>query len=513
MYTKTVGASRSFLLKSQGPECCVAPKTQGFRFIIRNSKKFMLFDLKVLNSVLDELEQERGIPKDKVIEAIEHAFAAAYKKEYGRKGQIIRAQFNPETGDVSFSQIKIVVDESTVYMPEEELSDEEKREKTRFNPEHHIMIEDARRIKGDVELDEEIEFPLEAKEDFGRIAAQTAKQVIVQKIRAAEREATIKEFGAKEGEVVSGHVQRFERGNLYVDLGRAVAVLPYEEQIPGERYRQGERVRALLYNIDPEARGAFIKLSRTRPEFLVELFKQEAPELASGSVEVKAVAREAGHRSKIAVWSDDDRIDPVGSLVGQRGVRVSTVTSELGGEKIDIVEWTDDPADMIARALSPAEVLDVEINEDKKEAHVEVAEDQQSLAIGRGGQNVRLAAKLTGWKIDIHSVSGDKLAVSDGEDTELLQQEFVRNESVEESDSASLQDESKKEGSESDSELDIPLATEKQDNNQNAAPDDLKKENEEDSADSSDSLEITEDETVQEEANESEIESVNEKTE
>ncbi len=385
----------------------------------------MLFDLKTLNSALEELEQEKGVSKEQVLDAIEHAFAAAYKKEYGKKGQIIRARFDKDSGDVVFSQVKIVVDDSAVYMPDEDLSDEEKEGKTRFNPESHIMLEDAKRIKSGVELDDEIEFPLEAKEEFGRIAAQTAKQVIMQKIRFAEREATIKEYGARIGEVVTGFVQRFERGSLYVDLGRAVATLPYEEQIPGERYRQGERIRALLYKIDPEARGSFIKLSRTRPEFLVELFKLEAPELESGVVEVKAVAREAGKRSKIAVYTEDDRIDPVGTMVGQRGVRVSTVTSELGGEKIDIIEWNSDESEFIARALSPAEVLDVELDEENKLANITVAEDQQSLAIGRGGQNVRLASKLTGWKINIKSVSGDILASSDGDKTDITQEEFT----------------------------------------------------------------------------------------
>ena len=395
----------------------------------------MLFDLKTLNSALEELENEKGISKDKVIEAIEFAFAAAYKKEYGKKGQIIRAQFDPETGDVVFSQIKIVVDENAVYDPEDEsLTDEDKEGKTRFNPEHHIMIDVAKRIKSDAEIDSEIEFPLEAKEDFSRIAAQTAKQVIMQKIRAAEREASIREFGEKLGQVVNGFVQRFERGNLFIDLGRAIGVLPYEEQIPGERYRQGERVRALLYKIDPEARGSFLKLSRTRPEFLIELFKLEAPELASGTVEAKAVVREAGKRSKIAVTSLDERIDPVGTLVGARGVRVSTVTSELGGEKIDIFEWSEDDEEMIARSLSPAEVLDVEIiDPEKRVAKVEVAEDQQSLAIGRGGQNVRLAAQLVGYKIDIHGASGNLLATSDGENTEVMPREDEAEEFVDES--------------------------------------------------------------------------------
>jgi len=376
-----------------------------------------LFDLKVINSVLRELEEDRGIPRQKVIKAIEMSLAAAYKKEYGKRGQIIRAHFNMDVGEVEFKQIKIVVDDTLVRpeVPEGEDAPEVAKddERTRFNPEHHMMIEDARRIKKDVALDEEIEFPLEEKEDFGRIASQTAKQVIMQKIREAEKISIMEEFGEREGEVVSGHVQRFERGSLYIDLGRATGVLQYEDQIPGERYRQGERVRALLYKVDEGPRGTFLKLSRAHPQFLVKLFEIESPELAAGTIEIKAVAREAGSRSKLAVITNDDHIDPVGSLVGQRGVRVTTVTSELGGEKIDIIEWSDDTNEFIERALSPAEVLGVEIveNEDgEKRAAVEVAADQQSLAIGRGGQNVRLAAKLTGWGIDITSAEADAIA-------------------------------------------------------------------------------------------------------
>jgi len=304
-----------------------------------------LFDLKVISSVLDELEQERGIPREKVISAIEMALAAAYKKEYGKRGQIIRAAFNMELGEVEFKQVKIVVDNTLVRQEDEEETDDDER--TRFNPEHHIMIDDARRIKKGVELDDEIEFPLEAREDFGRIAAQTAKQVIMQKIREAEKVSILEEYGEREGQVVSGHVQRFERGNLFVDLGRATGILPYEEQIPGERYRQGERIRALLYKVEESPRGTFLKLSRSHPQFLVKLFELESPELANGTIEIKEVAREAGSRSKLAVLTHDDHIDPVGSLVGQRGVRVSTVTSELGGEKIDIIEWSEDTHEFI----------------------------------------------------------------------------------------------------------------------------------------------------------------------
>ena len=393
-----------------------------------------MFDLKTINSVLAEMEEERGISRDKMLDAIAQSLATAYKKEFGKRGQVIRANFDIDTGTTTFEQIKLVVDE-TMLKPEPEETDEEtpaevpehapeeeadEDGKVRFDEEKHIMVDTARMIKKDVELGEELVFPLEPKDDFGRIAAQTAKQVIIQKIREAEKESALAEFGQKAGDIVMGHVQRFERGNLYVDLGRVTAIMPYDEQIPGERFRPGERIRALLLEVDETARGVFLKLSRAHPDFLQHLFAVETPELQNNAVEVKAIARESGSRSKIAVFAADQHIDPVGSLVGQRGVRVSTVMSELGGEKIDIIEWREDPLEFIEDALSPAQVLDVRVltepNEEEGErghVEVEVAPDQQSLAIGRGGQNVRLAAKLTGWKIDIMSVGGEETASAD----------------------------------------------------------------------------------------------------
>ena len=376
-----------------------------------------LLDLKSLNSALDELQQERGISRDSVIDALSTALAAAYRREYGKRGQIIRATFNPVTGDMEFRQAKIVVDDTLVRKEDEEATGPDDQ-RSRFNPEQHIMIEDARRIKKDSQLDEEISFPLETREDFGRIAAQAAKQVIMQKVREAERASIISEYGAREGEIVTGHVQRFERGNLYVDLGRATAILPYDEQIPGERYRQGERVRALLLRVDEGVRGTFIRLSRSHPKFLTKLFETEVPEMANGIVEVKAIVREPGSRAKIAVKSVDEHVDPVGALVGQRGVRVAVVTSELGGEKIDVVEWSEKPEEFVKEALKPAQVLGLELFEEENRAVVSVAEDQQSLAIGRGGQNVRLAARLTGWKIDIRSAGGEQVAEAGAENAE-----------------------------------------------------------------------------------------------
>ena len=378
-----------------------------------------MFDLKVINSVLDQLEEERGIPKEKVIEAIEMALATAYKKEYGKRGQIIRAKFDLRGGGVEMNQMKIVVDDSKVFMNREDLenalaeAEAKDDERVLFNPEHHILLPDAQKIKKGAIVGDEIIFPLESKGDYGRIASQTAKQVIVQKIREAERNSVLKEFGEREGDIITGTVQRIERGNIFVDVGRAVGILPYEEQIPGERFSQGERVRTYLYRVEDGPKGVALRLSRSHPRFLVKLFENEAPELSSGAIEIKSVAREAGSRSKVAVVSNDNYIDPVGSLVGQRGVRVATVTSELSGEKIDIIEWSENPAEFIEDALSPAKTVSVEIEEANHQANVVVSEDQQSLAIGKGGQNVRLAAKLTGWRIDIKSTKGEELETAE----------------------------------------------------------------------------------------------------
>lgn len=376
----------------------------------------MLFDLKTINAVLTELEETRGVPREKVVEAIESALATAYRKEYGKKGQIVRAKFNAGTGAVEFFQVKEVVDDTKVIVrtetdDEEETERDPADERIFYNAEHHIFIDDARKIKKGAQLEDEIIFPLETKSDFGRIAAQTAKQVVIQKIREAEKTSVLSEYGTRAGEIVSGTVQRIDRGAIFVDMGRATGILPYEEQIPGERYRQGERVRAYLLRVEDTPRGVHLRLSRAAPKFVEALFKQETPEVASGAVEIKAVAREPGSRAKIAVASNDPHIDPVGSLVGGRGVRVSTVMSELGGEKIDIIQWSPDLKTFVSEALSPAKILSVEIiDEAAKHVKAIVADDQQSLAIGRGGQNVRLAARLTGAKIDIASLDAKPVA-------------------------------------------------------------------------------------------------------
>ncbi len=379
-----------------------------------------MLDIKTFRSALEQLEEERKIPKEKILEAIEQAMAAAYKKDYGKKGQIIRAKFDLETGKADFFQVKIVVDESIVRMEDEEI--EEGDERAHFNEEHHILLEDARKIKKGAELNDEIIFPLEPKDDYGRVAAQTAKQVIIQRIREAERTSIIDEYGTKEGEIISGIVQKVERGNVYIDFNRATGILPTEEQIPGEFFQRGQRIRAYLYSVEDSPRGINLRLSRTHPKFIEKLFTMEAPEIQNGIVEIKSIAREAGARSKIAVFSSDEHIDPVGSCVGQKGTRVNTVTQELSGEKIDIIPWSENPEEFVSNSLSPAKVLSIEINEADHKAVVEVAEDQLSLAIGKGGQNVRLAAKLTGWRIDIKG-DGKELASTDGDKVEVAEEE------------------------------------------------------------------------------------------
>ena len=390
-----------------------------------------MLDLKTFKSALEQLEEERKIPKEKILEAIEQAMAAAYKKDYGKKGQIIRAKFDLETGKTEFFQIKIVVDESIAILDQEDAHGKKHEgeyslkdasdERVHFNAEHHMLLEDAKKIKKGVELNDEIVFPLEAKDDYGRIAAQTAKQVIIQKIREAERTSIIDEYGTKEGEVVSGVVQKVERGNVYIDFNRATGILPAEEQIPGEYWERGQRMRAYLYSVEDTPRGINLRLSRTHPKFIEKLFAMEAPEIENGIVEIKGVAREAGARSKIAVFSNDEHIDAVGSCVGQKGTRVNTITSELSGEKIDIIPWSSDPKTLVSNSLSPAKVISIEINEEEHKATVEVADDQLSLAIGKGGQNVRLAAKLTGWRIDIKG-DGQEVASPDGEKVEVKEE-------------------------------------------------------------------------------------------
>ena len=390
-------------------------------------------DLKLFGAAISQISEERGIPKEKVIETIEQALASAYKKDYGKKGQLLKAKLDLDTGEVKFWQVKLVVDEKMIYSEEEleelktagrpevsESREEEGQEKKiRFNPERHLMLPEAKKLKKGAKSGEELEFPLETQSasSFGRIAAQTAKQVVLQKIKEIEKETIFSEFQAKEGEAISGIVQRIEGRNVFLNIGKTLGIMPREEQVPGEFYRSGQRLKVYLLKTESTPRGPVIFLSRSHPKLISRLFELEVPEIASGQVQIKLIAREAGSRSKIAVFSNDERIDPIGAAVGQRGTRVMTVISELGGEKIDIINWSDNPQDFIANALSPAKVLEVKI-EEKNTALAIVPEDQLSLAIGKDGQNVRLAAKLTGWKIDVRGEGSPAGAAAAPEPTE-----------------------------------------------------------------------------------------------
>jgi len=368
-------------------------------------------DIKAFAAAITQVAEEKGISSEKVKEVIEQAIAAAYKKDYGKKSQIIRASLDPKTGTVNFWQVKIVLDPLMIISEEEIKEKQDKKEdtekdqeekKVRFNPEKHILIKDAKKINSKIKVGEELIVPLETHESYGRIAAQTAKQVIIQKIREAERESVFGEYKSKEGEIISGIVQRIEGKNVFLDIGKTLGILPREEQVPGEFYRSGQRLKVYILKVEESQRGPVIFLSRAYPKLISKLFELEVPEISQGQVQIKSIAREPGSRSKVAVFSEAEGIDPIGSAVGQRGTRVMAVINELGGEKIDIIEYSKDPEKYVINALSPAKVLEVKIMP-KNKALAIVPEDQLSLAIGKDGQNVRLAAKLTGWKIDVKS--------------------------------------------------------------------------------------------------------------
>jgi N utilization substance protein A len=332
---------------------------------------------------LEQLEEEKGISKEVIVEAIEAALLSAYKKNFGVTAQNMRIEVDRDTGEVRAFQIRTVT---------EEVED----------PTTQIALVEVRQYDPSAAIGDTVELEVTPK-DFGRIAAQTAKQVVVQRLREAEREMVYKEFRDREGDIVTGVVQRIERKNVYLDLGRIEAVLPPPEQIPRESHRQGERVKAYVVEVRQGTRGPQIVVSRTHPGLLKRLFELEVPEIYEGIVEIKAIAREAGARSKIAVSSRDKNVDAVGACVGPKGSRVQAIVDELRGEKIDIILWNIDTALFVGAALSPAKVVRVDVNEETKTAQVIVPDHQLSLAIGREGQNARLAAKMTGWRIDIKS--------------------------------------------------------------------------------------------------------------
>ena len=371
-----------------------------------------MFDLKTIIASVKQIAEEREINEERIKEIIEAALAHAYKKEYRSKNEIIKCKFDPSSGATQFFQVKQVVDPSMLLEEGEEPKEDEHR--TRFNPDRHIMLEQAREIKPDIFSGEELEFPLENKADFGRIAAQTAKQVVLQKLHEAEKETLYDFYKTKEGEIISGTIQRFDGKNVFVDIGKSVGIMFGDETIPRERYRPGDRFKFFVLSVEQGIRGLSILLSRSHPKFIAKLFANEVPEIAEGIVEIKSIAREAGERTKIAVATNNETIDPIGACVGQKGTRVTTVMNELGNEKIDIILWSDDPANFISNSLAPAKITDVEIRANK-EARVLVPADQLSLAIGKNGQNVRLAHKLTGWRIEIRSQAKPEEAVEFGE--------------------------------------------------------------------------------------------------
>lgn len=392
---------------------------------------------------MNALAEEKGIDKDELFSTVEVALAAAYKKEYGERGQNIRAELNATSGDMNFWLVKEVVDETTREFIEPEAETEEGEDKIlsqaeddtnteevkkevkevkedvveedgeeveklpRYNAERDLILEEALGRDPEAKVGDTLEEELESHTDFGRVAAQTAKQVIIQRVRESEREAMFQEYKEKEGEIVNGTVQRVEGRTVFVDLGKSIGVLFPREQVRDERYDNGQRIKVYIESVELDPRGPGVKLSRVHPDMVRNLFEMEVPEIFAGTVELKSVSREAGSRSKIAVYTEDEDIDPVGSCVGQKGMRVNAVIDALGGEKIDIIQWSDDTEEYIAAALSPAQVISVELNEETNRARVVVPDDQLSLAIGKRGQNVRLAVKLTGWDLDVESLSGE----------------------------------------------------------------------------------------------------------
>jgi N utilization substance protein A len=341
-----------------------------------------------LSRLIDQVAKEKGIPRDTLVEALEAALVSAARKKYGNRVEL-EAQFSVESGEIEVFLFKDVVDDVE-------------------DPNIEIDLETARRdLDPEAEVGDQLGVKMDT-ESFGRIAAQTAKQVIIQKVKDAERENLYAEYKDRKGDVVTGMVQRLEKRNIIVNLGRGEAIVPFNEQIPRESFRQGDRIRALILDVRRTQKDPQIVLSRSHPLFLVKLFEQEVPEIAEGIVKIMCAARDPGQRAKIGVRSADADVDPVGACVGMKGSRVQAVVQELRGEKIDIIPWSDDPAHFVCNALQPADISKVIIDQEVNTMEVVVADDQLSLAIGKRGQNVRLAAKLTGWKIDVRSESKEE---------------------------------------------------------------------------------------------------------
>lgn len=371
-------------------------------------------DIKELISAIDELEKERGIEKEYLLESLETALVTAYKRNFD-SNENVKLDINGKTGEIKIYSVKEVVKEVEDEMTQIDLKEAKKSNKS---------------IKAGDTVDIEI-----VLKDFGRIAAQTAKQVIVQKIREAERDMVFTEYNDRKGEIVSGLVQKADGGTLILDLGKLEGIMLTKDQIPTEKYRVNDKIRAYVVNVEKGAKGApQVLVSRSHPDFVRKLFEFEIPEIYEGLIEIKSVARDSGNRSKVAVYSTNENIDPVGSCVGQKGIRIQNIINELKGEKIDVIEWDEDPAIFISAALLPAQVMAVDIKEEERFAQVIVPDDQLSLAIGKAGQNARLAARLTNWKIDIKSETQFReiLAKANGEELEEEIEEPEEVEAVEE---------------------------------------------------------------------------------
>ena len=381
-------------------------------------------DVKEILAVMDELEKERGISKDYLVEALEEALVKAYKQNFDADENVenVKVTIDKQTGEMHVYSAREVVEELPV-------------------PELEISLEDARKIDKNYNVGDVVNIEIKPK-DFGRIAAQKAKQVVVQKIREAEKEMVFTEFNDKKGEIVSGIIQKADGKIVVMDLGKLEGIMPLKEQIPTETYRVNDKIRGYVLEVEKGLKGTpQVIVSRSHPDFVRKLFEFEIPEIYEGLIEIKSISRDPGSRSKIAVYSKDENIDPVGSCVGQKGVRIQNIINELNGEKIDVIEWNEDPAIYIAAALLPAQVMAVDIKEEEKFAQVIVPDDQLSLAIGKSGQNARLAAKLTNWKIDIKSESQIREILLSQMNSEESETEEIENKKVDENSESKVETE------------------------------------------------------------------------
>lgn len=391
-----------------------------------------------ITKAIKALCEEKGLAYDAVLATIEAALSAAYRKDFGNKQQNIKVQFDPESGAIEVWDVKTVVkdiEEEALEKAQEELASrrekarEEGREMTEeetadlphFNSKTEIMLVAAKEIKKKAKVGEVLEIVLPLPGEFGRMAAQTAKQVIIQKIREVERGMVFDDFKKQEHQLVAGVVQRVEGTKVLVDLGKITGIMPTDQQAPNEFYRPGTRLKFFVVSVEMSMRGPEIILSRVHEGIVREVFRQEIPEVGDGTIEIKGIARDPGFRAKVAVSTSDESIDPIGSCIGQRGSRIKTIIEELNGEKIDVIQYSEDAKNYIGHAISPAKALDVKLNEKNKSAEVSVAPEQFSVAIGRNGQNVRLASELTGWKISVKEKG--KVPAKEEEVTEANPQE------------------------------------------------------------------------------------------